>query len=144
MKILILVWGTLIQTVRQWELEKHLEKYHGCAPSTPVLFLEYAQQQDPLLEVREVRILLIFFEDSFYSLKERDKPFSRIMFIHFGIFKKSLISSTVSRIRVQLPLQKLPTKKGRAKKFYVLMKRFSLELESLRVGEIDYIFQTKY
>jgi hypothetical protein len=53
-------WRTLIQTVRQWELEKHLEKYHGCAPSTPVLFVDYAQQQDPLLEVREVRIPLIY------------------------------------------------------------------------------------
>jgi hypothetical protein len=57
------LWLTLIQTVRQWELEKHLEKYHGCAPSTPVLFLDYTQQQDPLLEVREVRILLgLYFE----------------------------------------------------------------------------------
>jgi hypothetical protein len=83
-------WRTLIQTVRQWELEKHLEKYHGCAPSTPVLFLDYAHQQDPLLEVREVRILFVFFiEDSFYS-----KSVSLFLVSYsFTLAKKTLISS---------------------------------------------------
>jgi hypothetical protein len=77
------LWLTLIQTVRQWELEKHLEKYHGCAPSTPVLFLDYAHQQVPPLEVREVRILLVFIKDSFSNFK----TFLVSCSVTFGILK---------------------------------------------------------
>jgi hypothetical protein len=43
-----------------------------------------------------------FIEDSFYSFK----TFSRIMFSHFGIFKKTFISSVADP-----ESQKLPTKK---------------------------------
>ncbi len=98
-------WRTLIETVRQWELEKHLEKYHGCAPSTPVLFLDYAHQQDPPLEVREVRILLVLSRTRFIVLK----LFLLSCSFTFGIFKKTL--AAVSRIRSQLPSKNCSPKK---------------------------------
>jgi hypothetical protein len=69
-----------------------------------------------------------FIEDSFYSFK----TFSRVTFSHFGT--KSF-NSSVAKIAHQ--------KRKKTKKFNVLMKRFSLELESLHVGEIHCILQTK-